>query len=74
MGAILATPEIRVPIPPFPSNPIDSSGAGDRFAGAFPAWYLEAGDPELAAGKAAKVAAGTVSGLGAVEPIPRRSS
>ncbi len=71
-GALLATPQTRTPIPPAPSTPVDSSGAGDAFAGSFLAWYLETGDPHLAAMKAAEVAAATVSGLGAVEPIPRR--
>ncbi len=71
-GALLATTENRTPIPPAPSTPVDSSGAGDAFAGSFLAWYLETGDPHLAATKAAEVAAATVSGLGAVEPIPRR--
>ncbi len=71
-GALLATPQTLTPIPPAPSTPVDSSGAGDAFAGSFLAWYLETGDPHLAATKAAEVAAATVSGLGAVEPIPRR--
>ena len=71
-GALLALEGERVAIPPAPSTPVDSSGAGDSFAGAFLAWYLETDDPVLAAQKAARVAAGTVSGLGAVEPIPRR--
>ena len=35
-------------IPPFPAEPIDSTGAGDSFAGAFLAYWLETGDPELA--------------------------
>ena len=71
-GALLATPQTRTPIPPAPSTPVDSSGAGDAFAGSFLAWYLETSDPHFAATKAAEVAAATVSGLGAVEPIPRR--
>lgn len=71
-GALLATSEFRMPVPPAPSNPVDSSGAGDAFAGAFLAWVLESGDVRHAAIKAAEVAAATVSGLGAVEPIPRR--
>ncbi len=71
-GALLATSGTRTHIPPAPSNPVDSSGAGDAFAGSFLAWYLETGDSHLAATKAAEVAAATVSGLGAVEPIPRR--
>ena len=71
-GALLAMPSERIPIQPAPSTPIDASGAGDSFAGAFLAWFLETDDPELASHKAAEVAAATVSGLGAVEPIPRR--
>ena len=71
-GALLATPERRTFIPPFPSTPVDASGAGDSFAGAFLAWFLETGDPERAAQEAARVAAVTVSGLGAVDSIPRR--
>ena len=51
---------------------VDSTGAGDSFAGAFLAYYLETGDPVLATERAVNVAAGTVTGLGAVDPIPRR--
>ncbi len=71
-GAYLVTREARVDIPPAASHPVDASGAGDSFAGAFLAWYVETGDPLLAATKAVEVAAATVSGFGAVEPIPRR--
>ncbi|MEM7188432.1 MAG: sugar kinase [Pseudomonadota bacterium] len=71
-GCHLATDVHQVHIPAAPSTPIDSTGAGDSFAGAFLAWWLETGDTKLAAHCAAKVAAGTVSGLGAVDPIPRR--
>jgi 2-dehydro-3-deoxygluconokinase len=59
-------------IPAAPATPVDSTGAGDSFAGAFLAWWLETDDPVLAATRAARVAAGTVSGYGAVDPIPRR--
>ncbi|MEO1537375.1 MAG: sugar kinase [Pseudomonadota bacterium] len=72
-GAYLATRDLRQEIPPAPSHPVDASGAGDSFAGAFLAWYLETDDPYRAACEAAKVAAATVSGLGAIEPIPRRA-
>ncbi len=71
-GALLAVGELRVPVPPAPSRPVDSSGAGDSFAGTFLAWYVETGDAVLAARKGAEIAAATVSGYGAVEPIPRR--
>lgn len=72
-GAVVATRKERVEIPPAPSTPVDSTGAGDAFAGGFLARYVETGDPVEAARHAARVAAGTVSGYGAVAPIPRRA-
>ena len=71
-GARLGFGPERASIPPAHSEPIDSTGAGDSFSGAFLAYWRETGDPVEAATRAAKVAAGTVSGLGAVAPIPRR--
>lgn len=71
-GCRLSAPDVRETIPAAPASPIDSTGAGDSFSGAFLAWWLETGDPVSAARYAAIVAAGTVSGLGAVSPIPRR--
>lgn len=61
-------------VPPAAATPMDSTGAGDSFVGAFLAWWLEIGDPWDAATLASIVAAGTVSGLGAVTPIPRRKA
>ncbi|MEM9230413.1 MAG: sugar kinase [Pseudomonadota bacterium] len=52
---------------------VDSTGAGDSFAGAFLAYLLETGDAETAVRAAMQVAAGTVGGLGAVDPIPDRT-
>lgn len=72
-GVWLATPEGGQPIPAAPADPVDSTGAGDSFAGAFLAWWLETGDAIKAARAATIVAAGTVSGLGAVDPILRRA-
>ena len=72
LGALVTTTSDRWDVPPVPTKPVDSAGAGDSFAGAFLAWYIETGDARLASAKAAEVAAGTVSGLGAVGPIPRR--
>jgi 2-dehydro-3-deoxygluconokinase len=71
-GAVVATPEARVEIPAAQATPVDATGAGDAFAGGFLARYLETGDPVEAGRYAARVAAGTVSGYGAVAPIPRR--
>lgn len=72
-GAMLSVNGAVGDIAPGLANPVDSTGAGDSFAGAFLAWWLETGDPWKAAELAAIVAAGTVSGLGAVEPIPHRA-
>jgi len=71
-GCMLSVAGAETLIPPAPATPIDSTGAGDSFAGSFLAYWLETGDAVLAANRAAIVAAGTVSGLGAVNPIPRR--
>jgi len=71
-GAMIATPETVLTIPPAKATPVDSTGAGDSYAGAFLAYYLETSDIEAAGRLAAKVAAGTVSGFGAISPIPRR--
>ncbi len=62
-----------LPVPPFPIELVDASGAGDAFAAAFlVAWHLEERDPAAAARWANAVGALTASGLGAVEPLPRR--
>lgn len=71
-GAVIATPERRERIPPVPCTPLDSTGAGDAFAGSFLAEHLATGDPFRAGRHAARVAAVTVTGYGAVIPIPRR--
>ena len=73
-GCYLADGDARAQIAPARANPVDSTGAGDSFAGAFLAWRAELGDATKAAERAAIVAAGTVSGYGAVDPIPRRDA
>lgn len=72
-GAILATQQERTRIPPGPSDPVDSTGAGDSFAGAFLAHWIEDQDALRAAKAAANVAAAVVSGFGAIDPIPYRT-
>lgn len=72
-GAVIATPERRERIAPVPSEPVDSTGAGDSFAGGFLAEYLASGDPFAAGRYGARVAARTIAGYGAVAPIPRRA-
>lgn len=71
-GVLLAGPGYREVIPTHAVKAVDSTGAGDSFAGAYLAYYLETGDLKLAAERAALVAAGTVSGIGAIAPIPYR--
>lgn len=69
-GAYLATPEHRVRIPPHPVHPVDATGAGDTFCGAFLARIL-AGDPPEPAARYANIAAALkCTGYGAVAPIP----
>lgn len=52
---------------------VDSTGAGDSFAGAFLAHLCETDDPMRAARRAAWVAAQVVAGYGAVDPVPYRA-
>ncbi|NRA99938.1 MAG: sugar kinase [Rhodobacteraceae bacterium] len=59
-------------VPAMQVRAIDSTGAGDSLAGAFLAYFVETGDVELSAQRAVRVAAGTVTGLGATDPIPFR--
>jgi 2-dehydro-3-deoxygluconokinase len=70
-GALVASPRERHRIAPFPCQPVDATGAGDAFGGAFVA-RLIAGDALLDAGRyAAAAAALSTQGYGAVAPIPR---
>ena len=70
-GAIVADAGQRHRIAPFPCKPVDATGAGDTFGGAFVA-RLIAGDPLHEAGRyAAAAAALSTEGYGAVAPIPR---
>ncbi len=70
-GAIVADAQQRHRIAPFACTPVDATGAGDTFGGAFVA-RLVAGDTLLDAGRyAAAAAALSTQGYGAVAPIPR---
>ena len=69
-GALVADRDRRFRFQPHPCNPVDATGAGDAFGGAFVARLL-AGDDLAAAGLHATVAAAlSTEGFGAVEPIP----
>lgn len=71
-GAIVADAAQRFRIAPFPCTPVDATGAGDAFGGAFIA-RLAAGDGIEAAGHyAAVTAALSTEGYGAVQPIPSK--
>ena len=69
-GALIATPERRVRLPPHPCKPVDATGAGDTFGGALLARLVAGDDLEAAARYATVAAALSTEGYGAVEPIP----
>lgn len=69
-GAIVADARQRHRIAPHPCTPVDATGAGDTFGGAFVSRWV-AGDALSEAGRYAAVAAAlSTQGYGAVEPIP----
>jgi 2-dehydro-3-deoxygluconokinase len=70
-GALLADAHRRVRIPPHPCQPLDATGAGDCFGGAFIARLVLGDDWEAAGLYAAVAAALSTQGYGAVAPIPR---
>lgn len=73
-GALLASGETRVVVPPFPAKPVDATGAGDTFCGAFLARFAGGAPLEEAGRYAACAAALATEGYGAVPPIPRRAA
>jgi len=71
-GALIASRDGRLHVPPHRVNAVDATGAGDTFDGAFLARLL-AGDGVEAAARYANVAAAlSTLGYGAVTPIPRK--
>jgi 2-dehydro-3-deoxygluconokinase len=73
-GCRLAWGDQRIDIAPFAVKAVDSTGAGDTFAGAFLAHLLKTDDPPSAARYACGAAALAVSGYGAVKPIPDQNA
>ena len=69
-GALIATAERRFRVPPHPCKPVDATGAGDTFGGAFVARIVAGDDLEGAGRYAAAAAALSTEGYGAVAPIP----
>lgn len=69
-GALVAHASGRMRIEPHPCTPVDATGAGDTFGGAFLARLVAGDTPEQAARYASVAAALSTEGWGAVEPIP----
>jgi ribokinase len=73
-GALLASPESSELIPPFPVNPVDTTGAGDAFIGSF-AVFLGAGLPEKEAViRASLYAALSTTKVGTQKSFPTRAA
>lgn len=69
-GVLLADGDAVVHLPPVPCDPVDATGAGDTFNGAFLTRLLRGDPPPAAARYAACAAAISTEGYGAVPPIP----
>ena len=72
-GSLIATRERQVHIPPHRVEPVDATGAGDTFDGAFLTRLLAGDDPDTAARYANVAAALSTMGYGAVTPMPRKA-
>ena len=70
-GALVADARQRHRIAPHPCQPVDATGAGDAFGGAFVHRLLQGDDLAQAGRYAAATAALSTEGYGAVAPIPR---
>lgn len=70
-GALLWDGGRITEVPPHPVVPVDSTGAGDAFDGAFVTRLIQGAPPADAARYAAVAGALTTQGHGAVHPIPR---
>lgn len=69
-GALVASAHERHRIAPHPCSPVDATGAGDTFGGAFVSRLIAGDSLRQAAHYAAVAAALSTEGYGAVEPIP----
>ncbi|WP_284178609.1 sugar kinase [Rhabdaerophilum sp. SD176] len=69
-GALVADARARHRVPPHRCTPIDATGAGDCFGGAFVARLVAGDSPAEAARYAGVAAALSTEGYGAVAPIP----
>ena len=73
-GALVASADERHRIAPFPCTPVDATGAGDTFGGAFVARRIAGDGLREAARYAAVAAALSTQGFGAVAPIPHAAA
>ena len=71
-GALVATASERHRMAPHPCRPVDATGAGDTFGGAFVTRLIAGDSPQQAARYASVAAALSTAGYGAVDPIPQR--
>ena len=69
-GALIADGDQRHRIAPHPCQPVDATGAGDTFGGAFVHRWLQGDGLEMSGRYAAAAAALSTQGYGAVAPIP----
>lgn len=69
-GALIADGHQRHRIAPHPCQPVDATGAGDTFGGAFVHRWLQGDGLDQAGRYAAAAAALSTQGYGAVAPIP----
>ncbi|CAG0944934.1 partial 2-dehydro-3-deoxygluconokinase, partial [Anaerolineae bacterium] len=72
-GVLLATHEQMQRVAAMRVQAVDTTGAGDTFAGAFVTAYVQGRSPIECARFANAAAALTTTGWGAVNPIPRRA-
>lgn len=64
-GALVVTADASAPIPPVSVQPVDTTGAGDAFIGAFAVFYAQSADAIGAANGAARYAALSTTRRGA---------
>lgn len=73
-GVEVATPADRYSVPAFPVSPIDTTGAGDAFCGAFAAAIADGRESAEAIRFASAAGALATTTVGAVPSLPRRAA
>lgn len=72
-GALLAGPEGMLSVPPFPVQPVDTTGAGDAFIGSFATLLAEGHSEQSALAGASRYAALSTTRAGAQKSFPTRA-